>query len=211
MYSYCNNSPVNFFDPTGEIAVTTLILIGSICLGVGAAGYTAYKETQAGFEPGQIVGDSICNGFMAFSICYTGGMSLYQCYQNYCYLNAITPVTNIGASSNPMAQLQTCANAANSSVSGSGPVAGTNKHTAFAQNVNALGRNDLMTEVSYKDGVQVPYGTGGSIRFDVMQFDKDGVPIAAWDFKTGSAMLTDARITEMQNKSGLSIPIYCVR
>ena len=96
MYAYCLNNPVNSADPTGEIAITTLILIGSAIIGAACAGYTAYKEYQAGYNTVRIVGDSVCAGVAGFSIVYTGGMSLYQCYQNYCYLNAITPVTDVG-------------------------------------------------------------------------------------------------------------------
>jgi hypothetical protein len=213
MFAYCQNNPVMFSDPTGTIviSITTLILIGSIGLGVAAGGYTAYKEYQAGFNTWQIVGDSLCAGFAAFSIAYTGGMSLYQCYQNYCYLNAIAPVTHIGSAPSPATQLQSCADAANSEVAGNGPVAGTKKHGVFAQNVNDLGRSDLSTEVSYKNGAIVPYGTKGSVRFDVVQYSKSGTPIAAWDFKTGAAKLTGTRILEMHQKSGLSIPIFYVR
>jgi len=213
MFAYCGNNPVIFLDPAGTvaIAITTLILIGSAVVGAVAAGYTAYKEYKAGFDTVQIIGDSICSGFAAFSIIYTGGMSLYQCYQNYCYLNAITPVTHIGTTPSPAQQLQNCADSANAAVSGYGPVAGTKKHTEFAQNVNNLGRSDLATEVSYKNSAPVPYGTQGSVRFDVVQYNKSGLPMAAWDFKTGSATLTGNRILEMQRKSGLSIPIFPVR
>lgn len=34
LYAYCNNNPVMYTDPTGEIAITTAILIG---IGIGAA------------------------------------------------------------------------------------------------------------------------------------------------------------------------------
>ena len=211
MFAYCNNSPVYQLDPEGEIAISTLILIGSAIIGAVCAGYTAYKEYQAGYDTVHIIGDSVCAGFAGFSIAYTGGMSLYQCYQNYCYLNAITPITNIGAPTNVANQLQTCANTANSKVTGIGPVAGTQRHTVFAAEVNALANKNLVTEISYKNGEIVPYGTKGSIRFDVLQYNQKGVPIAAWDFKTGSATLTTTRIEQMQTRSGLNIPIYVVK
>ena len=95
---YCLNNPVNYFDPTGEIAITTVILIASIVAGVVAAGYTAYVEYEAGCDTVQIIGDSLCTGLAVFSIAYTAGMSLYQVYQNFCYLNGLTPVANIGNS-----------------------------------------------------------------------------------------------------------------
>ena len=41
MFAYCNNSPVSQLDPNGEIAITTVILIGSAVLGAIRAGYTA--------------------------------------------------------------------------------------------------------------------------------------------------------------------------
>ena len=136
---------------------------------------------------------------------------MYQCYQNYCYLKGITPVSEISLKGNVSSQVQTCANTATASVEGKGPVVGTQKHSQFATEVNALGNSNLATEVSYKDGELVPYGTPGSIRFDVLQYDRNGNPIAAWDFKTGNATLSQARILRMQEASGLHIPIYEVR
>lgn len=47
------------------------------------------------------------------------------------------------------------------------------------------------------------HGTKGSVRFDAVEYDSQGKPIRAWDFKTGSAYLTDARIGQMISKSGL--------
>ncbi len=96
MFAYCQNNPVNYQDPTGEIAISTIILIGSIVVGVLCAGTTAYVEYEAGVDTFQIVGDSICAGLTGFSIVYSGGMALYQCYQNYCYLSSLTSATSIG-------------------------------------------------------------------------------------------------------------------
>ncbi len=212
MFAYCNNNPIIYSDPAGEsITIATLILIGSIIVGVACAGYTAYAEYQAGFETGQIVFDSVLNGMSAFMVVYSLGMTAYQCYQNFCYLHGLTPVTQIGGQSNVAAQLQTCANTANARIPGSGPVVGTYKHTAFASEVGKLGNSNLRTEVSFLNGSEVSYGTKGSIRFDVMQFGADGIPIAAWDFKTGAAVLTEYRIAQMQAQSGLNIPIFMIK
>lgn len=70
MFAYCQNNPVNSVDPTGEIVITisTLILAGSAIVGAGFAGYTAYKEYQAGYSAARIIGDSICSGFAALGI-----------------------------------------------------------------------------------------------------------------------------------------------
>ena len=211
MFAYCNNNPVMFSDPAGEsITIATLILIGSIVAAVGAAGYTAYVEYSAGIETGQIITDSLLVGMSTFMTVYTFGMSAYQCYLHFCYLQGLTPVTQIGGSGNVTAQLQACADAANAQVSGTGAVAGTHKHTAFAAEVNKLGNPSLRTEVSFLNGEIRKYGTKGSIRFDVVLFNGD-TPIAAWDFKTGAAILTEARISQMVKQSGLPIPIYMIK
>ena len=211
MFAYCGNNPINCSDPSGEITIATLILIGSAILGAAAAAYTAFIEYLAGYDALHIIGDSLIAGFSTFMLFYSAGMTMYQCYQNYCYLKGITPVSEINLKGNVPTQLQNCANTANASVEGKGPVVGTQKHSQFAKEVNALGNSNLATEVSYKDGELVPYGTPGSIRFDVMQYDRSRNPIAAWDLKTGSATLSQARILRMQEASGLHIPIYEVR
>src|SRR5262249_878363 len=45
----------------------------------------------------------------------------------------------------------------------------TRVHTAFRNEVNALADANLHTEVSYLNGVEVPYGAPGSIRVDVVE------------------------------------------
>jgi hypothetical protein len=103
--------------------------------------------------------------------------------------------------------------AANTVGPGSGPAYGTRVHTAFGQEVHALRRGDLRTEVSYLAQREVSYGTRGSVRLDVAQYDKTGQLTAAWDLKTGSASLTVDRITAIQNQlpRGASIPIHEIR
>ena len=61
------------------------------------------------------------------------------------------------------------------------------------------------------NGKEVAYGTPGGIRFDVVKVDFLNRPIAAWDFKTGSAILSEQRIYEMRLLSGLWIPIYEIK
>ena len=100
MFAYCLNNPVNLSDHSGEsVTIATLILIGSAIIGALATGYTAYVEYQAGFDTIQIIGDSICAGISAFCLVYSAGMTAYQCYQNFCYLRGLTPITEIGFSS----------------------------------------------------------------------------------------------------------------
>ena len=98
LFVYCGNNPVMFCDPTGEIAITTLILIGSVVAGVLAAGHTAAKSYK---NTGKVdVQNTIINGISAFMFCYSFGMSSYGFYIGYCDYKGYTPVTNVGGSSN---------------------------------------------------------------------------------------------------------------
>ena len=109
-------------------------------------------------------------------------------------------------------QLQLCAIRANSAITGSGPIVGTQKHKVFRDNVEALHIPGIRTEVSYRDGEIVDYATPGSKRFDVILFGGENcdTPIIAWDFKTGKAKLTAKRIEELLEESHLDIPIVSI-
>ena len=80
---------------------------------------------------------------------------------------------------------------------GSGAVYGTAVHSAFAEEIKALGDANLSTEVSYLNGEVVPYGTAGSVRLDVVEGNPLS-PTAIYDLKTGSAALTPSRIAQIQ-------------
>ena len=98
LFIYCGNNPVMFCDPTGKIAITTLIFIGSVVVGGLAAGHTAAKSYK---NTGKVdVESTIVNGLSAFMFCYTFGMSSYGFYTSYCDYKGYTPVTNVGGSSN---------------------------------------------------------------------------------------------------------------
>jgi len=93
-----------------------------------------------------------------------------------------------------------------------GAVSGTQQHTQFAKNVNAAGNANLKTEVSYLNGKVVAYGTPGSVRLDVVQYDAKGNIMAIYDLKTGSATLTSSRITEIQSAVGnSSVPVIEIK
>ena len=95
---------------------------------------------------------------------------------------------------------------------GRGPVYGSQVHSAFGTEVNALGNGNLTTEVSYLNGQVVPRGTPGSVRLDVVEGSLTG-PTAIHDLKTGSATLTPARIRQIQSNipGGANVPINEVR
>ena len=97
MFAYCNNSPINFVDPNGELAITisTLILIASAVVGAACAGYTAYSTYNAGYEIADVIWYSVYAGLSGFLTAYTLGTTAYQLYLNFCMLNGITPVTEI--------------------------------------------------------------------------------------------------------------------
>ena len=208
LFAYCLNNPVSSIDPNGEFAITTLILIGSAIFGAATAVYTGYKMREAGASWEDTILYSAGAGLGAFCTVYSLGMSAYEVYCNCCYYYGYTPVTHIG---NPQGQLQAAANEANASIEGNGHIVGTQKHKVFSNGVKAIGNSRIGTEISYKNGVIVPYGTKGSIRFDAIQFDGYGNPIRAWDFKTGNAILTPNRIAIMQERSGLQIPIWMIK
>ena len=69
-------------DPSGEIAVTTIIFIVSAVAGAIVAGYTActsYKYTgEIDWE------NTILSGMSTFCFCYSCGMSAYGMYLSYC-------------------------------------------------------------------------------------------------------------------------------
>jgi hypothetical protein len=109
-------------------------------------------------------------------------------------------------------QLQDAANSAVANVgNGSGPVYGTTVHSAFQDEVDALGNLDLATEQSYLNGSLVPRGTPGSVRLDVVQGPLDN-PTAVFDLKTGSATLTPARIQQIQSHlPDNSVPVFQIK
>jgi len=80
---------------------------------------------------------------------------------------------------------------------GKGAVHGTKVHTAFEREVKALGRSNLSTEVSYKNGKVVKRGTKGSVRLDVVEGPLNQ-PTAAFDLKTGKAKLTPKRVQQIR-------------
>lgn len=85
-------------DPTGEIAITTLILIGSIVIGCLAAGHTAVASYNYTGEVDIL--NTIVSGISAFAFAYSLGMSAYGVYLSCCQYYGKTPVTDIGITHN---------------------------------------------------------------------------------------------------------------
>jgi hypothetical protein len=98
--------------------------------------------------------------------------------------------------------------------SGRGPVHGSRVHTAFRQEILALGRSDVFSEISYLNGRVVPYGTPGSVRLDAVVDPNLTAPVAVYDLKTGSAHLTQARINQIRSHlppAYMNVPILKLR
>ena len=79
-------------------------------------------------------------------------------------------------------------------------------HSAFAANVNALGP-EYSAEVSYKDGIRVPYGTPGSVRADAIYGDPAS-PAYAVELKSGAATVTPAELRAYQTNLPASTHVY---
>lgn len=67
----------------------------------------------------------------------------------------------------------------------------------FNQKVDALGNPNLATEKTFLNGQEVSYGTKGGVRVDVIEYNANGT-VTVYDLKTGSATLTQSRITQIQ-------------
>lgn len=78
---------------------------------------------------------------------------------------------------------------------GKGSSYGSRVHGALARQI--AGSPNLKSEISYLKGREVPYGTKGSIRLDVVAIKK-GRAAAIYDLKTGSARLTSRGIGQIQ-------------
>lgn len=94
---------------------------------------------------------------------------------------------------------------------GRGAIYGVTVHTAFGLSVRfggirGIGTGDVETTWG---GMDLRYGSLGSIRTDVILRNDIGDPIAIYDVKTGGARLTAARVEELRTAvaSGTRIPV----
>lgn len=108
-------------------------------------------------------------------------------------------------------KLQQLATKADELVPGQGTVSGTLKHTEFANQVKELNNPLLQTEVTYRNGNIVRYGTKGGVRLDVVEYNSDGTIKAVYDLKTGKAGLTDSRIKNIQNNLPNKAGVFEIR
>jgi len=127
-----------------------------------------------------------------------------------------TTFDETGAIAGNIAQrmLQQAATQADASVSGSGPQAGTAKHSVFRGIVQTWQDSQLQTEQSFYRGDPVRWGYPGSVRLDVVEYDDKGAITAVYDYKSGGATLTPARIQQIGShlpKDALTVPVIEIR
>jgi hypothetical protein len=98
---------------------------------------------------------------------------------------------------------------------GAGPIFGIRVHLEFGRRVEELnipGIRDKGVEQSFSLGEGARYGLEGSVRTDVVLRDREGIPIAVYDLKTGNARLTPSRVREIRDALGRpNIPVIELR
>ena len=98
LYGYGLENPIRHFDPSGEIAITTIILIGSAVVGLIAAGVEAHQSKKYTGKIDWV--NTITTGISWFALAYTLGMSAYGIYVSYCNYKGIEPVSEINFNAN---------------------------------------------------------------------------------------------------------------
>ena len=96
LFSYCCNNPIALSDPSGTIAITTIIVIGAAVIGAGVALYTGYKMRQAGADWYDTIFYSVGNGVCAACTVGTLGLCAYDFYYDLSWYTGHVPVTEIG-------------------------------------------------------------------------------------------------------------------
>ena len=67
MYTYCGNDLINYYDPSGHFAISTLIILGLIAVGAAfggtVAGVNSYNNGNRGWElAGDVLGGALIGG-----------------------------------------------------------------------------------------------------------------------------------------------------
>jgi RHS repeat-associated protein len=218
LYAYTWNNPISHTDPTGEIApiVVLIVLAGVLILTNPLEIGNPNSNPQAG-----IVTDGAIYAVLGPAI------KIASPIVGAVVRKTLSPVVSRAAGpladlirraaakcfQSTQSQLRNAAQKALQKVgAGKGPVYGTKVHSEFAKEVSNLGRKDLATEVSYKNGVRVKYGTRGSVRLDVVEGPIDN-PTRVFDLKTGTAQLTANRIAQIQSHlpGGTKVPVCEIR
>ena len=160
LYAYGMNNPVMFSDPNGQIAITTLILIGSAVIALIAAGYTAYQsDKHTGSIDWQ---NTITMGLSWFVMAYTLGMSAYGVYLSYCDYRGMTPVTEANFNSNAQIKTGNAMLESNLKISINNLKHITNRHHAqtYAKQLDHKPTLDVVKELQNKTFFNSSWSTG---------------------------------------------------
>jgi hypothetical protein len=88
---------------------------------------------------------------------------------------------------------------------GAGAIFGIQAHFEFGRRVKELnipGIREEGVKQSFSIGTIARYGLEGSVRTDIVLRDREGIPIAVYDLKTGNAKLTPSRVREIREALG---------
>ena len=203
LYAYAGNNPGTTTDPSG---------LCPICIGVvggGLAGLGAYALSHRGdFDGGEAARWTALGALAGGTLGI--GVEVAAAYGLIGGGAAATTGVGVGAAGAGatapfLTQLGRQAYAAVGP--GRGAVHGTRVHTAFRQLVDASGRPNLFTEVTYRNRQLVRYGTRGGVRLDVIEGSRQ-TPTAVYDLKTNGAALTAARIAQIrQHLPNPNVPV----
>lgn len=218
-FGYAEANPSNITDPTGEIVPVVL------ASGIGTA-----VGSFVGDYLGQRIQHALSTKCAPFV--WNIGQSIHVAQWGFLFglagpflpggpLAASVPAIRSVAAAAASAAASTvddlaaaAARAASTVGPGSGAQYGTRVHTVFKQEVSALGRTDLRTEVSYISGKEVRYGASGSTRIDVVEYGASNQIVAVYDLKTGTAYLSPSRTNQIQQSlppSGTPVPLIVIK
>jgi hypothetical protein len=195
-----------------------------------AAGYLAYRA----FDNGQAAIRQLYSGVPTDTltkVAVSGGLSYVGVNQQLANqvgggVNFAADIASLGVSlAAPKLKLPTArtnaelvqdiATRAEAKIGGTGRFAGTDKHV-YAKKLldryqDIFGQRGLQTELSVIGGREVPYGTAGSVRLDVLEGNVAN-PNAIYDYKFGASGLSNGRINQIQTVTGYgpSVPIIPV-
>lgn len=96
---------------------------------------------------------------------------------------------------------------------GSGHVYGSKVHSAFKNKAGGIssGGYTVQTEVSFKNGIEVNYGTKGSVRIDAGIYNSDNKLVQTYELKTGNARLTQTQIDKIAHHTKNYSPIILIK
>jgi RHS repeat-associated protein len=193
LYAYGDNDPTNATDPTGAV-----IKLLKVVFNVAKSAVKNGGDLRKGGL------DELKDAVENVSTLADGQFTIDDA------VAAFDLATGFGDELKFVMKLEKMADKASITVGpGKGAVHGTKVHTEFGKEIKASGAPELHSEVSYRNGEVVEYGTEGSVRVDAVIGNKH-LPNAIVDLKTGDAELSQGRVDELL-KHVPGCNVYCVK